>query len=77
MVADGYHGLIILLIVSRLVDTESLAVCISVPPGFIAAAVLVTESLPSSTLLGRAGRCIISLSLAPAAVFCGYFLGGD
>ena len=77
MVADGYHELIILVIISRLVDTEGLAVRVSVPPGLIATAVLVTESLPSSTLLGMASRCIISLSLALAAVFCGYFLGGD
>ena len=75
MVADGYHELIILLIFSRLLDTDNLAVCISVPPGFIAATVLVTENLSSSTLLGWAGRCIISLSLAPAALF--YVLGGD
>ena len=75
MVAHGYHELILLIIVSCPVDTVSLAVCISVPPIFIAAAVLVVESLPSSTLLGRAGRCIISLSLAPAAMF--YILGGD
>ena len=75
MVAHGYHELIILIVVSCLVNTVSLAVCISVPPIFIAAAVLVVESLPSSTLLGRAGRCIISLSLAPTAV--SYVLGGD